>query len=360
MMSDQEKNEKYLSILKQIQQDDLSSATSTLNVNSRVLIIDGLNYFIRAFSASPAVNDDGIHIGGIIGFLKSLRFTLASIKPTRCIIVFDGKGSAKNRRKIYPHYKNKRKVRHRFNRNATLATTAQTEDKAIKMQLSRLVNYLEQLPLTLISIDGLEADDIIAYIVSNYLVNSQTIIASSDRDFYQLIDDRVTVWSPAKKKEYKVNNVLEEFGIPPHNFLTYKILEGDKSDNIPGIRGAGLKTIKKFIEPITTAESFDIKELLAFANSSKSKIKLIKHIRENFVLLKRNYLLMQLQNVDISNHKKLYIQEAVEKKMSQLVKYKFLTMFIQDKLWSHIPDMDSWIVEFIRLDRFRGLQNGNK
>ena len=69
---------------------------------------------------------------------------------------------------------------------------------------------------------------------------------------------------------------------------------------------------------------------------------------------------MQLQNVDISNHKKLYIQEAVEKKMSQLVKYKFSTMFIQDKLWSHIPDMDSWIVEFIRLDRFRKLQNGNK
>ena len=62
---------------------------------------------------------------------------------------------------------------------------------------------------------------------------------------------------------------------------------------------------------------------------------------------------MQLHNVDIGNHNKLKIQNVIHEKIPQLVKYKFSTMFIQDKLWSHIPNMETWITEFIRLDRFR-------
>ena len=64
---------------------------------------------------------------------------------------------------------------------------------------------------------------------------------------------------------------------------------------------------------------------------------------------------MQLHNVDISNRQKLLIQESIRRKVPQLIKYKFSTLFIQDKLWSQIPDMDSWITEFIRLDRYREL-----
>ena len=230
-----------------------------------------------------------------------------------------------------------------------------TEEQSIKMQLSRLLRYLEQLPLTLISIDGIEADDTIAYITKQILTNGKIFIMSTDKDFLQLVDERITVWSPTKKINYTPEKIFEEYNIHAKNLLTYRILEGDKSDNISGIRGAGLKSIIKFIEPITRNDKFNIIDLIKFAHTTDKKIKLIENIKNSELEIKRNYLLMQLENVDISNHNKLHIQEAVRRKIPQLVKYKFSTTFIQDKLWGQIPNLDTWIMEFIRLDKYRNL-----
>jgi len=351
-------NQRYLSILSQIEEQHAIDDESSFDVNSRVLVIDGLNTFIRAFSANPSLNDDGIHIGGIIGFLKSLRYTLNRIKPTRCIIVFDGKGGAKRRRKLFPEYKSTRKVKQRFNRNVDWGTAPQDEEESMKLQLGRLIRYLEELPLSIISIDYTEADDVIAYISQQLLRENRIIIMSTDRDFYQLINDRVTVWSPTKKIEYTDEKIFLEFGIHAHNFLTYRVLSGDKSDNIPGIRGAGLTTIKKYIKPIVENSCFNVKDLINYSQTSDLTYKLITDIRDSEIILKRNYLLMQLDRVDISNHNKRYIQQAINREIPKLVKYKFSTMFIQDKLWGQIPDMDSWLIEFVRLDRFGGL-HGN-
>jgi len=345
-------SEKYAAIINEIEKEHSIDGTK-LDINSRVLIIDGLNTFIRSFSASPAVNDDGIHVGGIIGFLKSIRYAISRIKPTRCIIVFDGKGGTKQRKKIFPEYKEGRKVKRNLNRNVDWGLAPKNEDDSMKLQLGRLIQYLEQLPLTLISIDGTEADDVIAYITEQVLPDNKAFIMSTDQDFLQLASKRVSIWSPTKKITYDRQRIFDEFGIYPENFLTYKILCGDKSDNIDGIKGAGLKSIRKFIEPITSENKFDITDLIEYVNRSESKIKLITNIRDNVFLLKRNYLLMQLANVDLSNHHKLYIQEAIRREIPQLIKYKFSTVFIQDKLWSHIPNMESWITEFIRLDRYR-------
>ena len=152
--------------------------------------------------------------------MKSLRYTLARIKPTRCIIVFDGKDGTKRRKKLYPQYKGNRKVKQRFNRNIDWSIAPQNEEQSVKMQLGRLIKYLEQLPLTIISIDGTEADDIIAYISKQLLTTQKIIITSTDKDFYQLIDDRITVWSPIKKVEYNINKIKEEFDIWTSNFFS--------------------------------------------------------------------------------------------------------------------------------------------
>jgi 5'-3' exonuclease len=150
---------------------------------------------------------------------------------------------------------------------------------------------------------------------------------------------------------------MEEYGIPSQNFLTYRILEGDKSDNIGGIKGAGLKTVKKFLPGILDDQKFTAKDLLEFVNNSDSKIKLLENIKNSSNLVKRNYLLMQLQNVDIPNHTKMKIQGAVNGKVPQLIKYRFQTMFLKDKLVNQIKNLDSWIMEFTRLDRFRGFSD---
>jgi len=222
--------------------------------------------------------------------------------------------------------------------------------------MGRLIEYLEQLPLTLICIDGIEADDTIAYISQQVLVESDIFIMSTDKDFLQLVDDRVKVWSPTKKKLYTKDEVFEEYGIPSRNMLTYRVLDGDKSDNIGGIRGAGIKSIIKYIQPITENKDFTIMDLFDYTEKiSNKKIKLLDSIQNSRNLLKRNYLLMQLQKVDIPNHIKMKIQGAVNGDVPQLIKYRFQTMFLKDKLTNAIPNLDSWIMEFTRLDRFRGL-----
>ena len=345
-------NEKFISFLDNI---DDSEKTGKLNLNDKVLIIDGLNTFIRSFSVNPAMNDDGVHIGGIAGFLKSIRYTLSVIKPTRCIIVFDGKNGSKRRRKIYPEYKAQRKIKKRLNRNVDWGTAPADEQESMKLQMGRLVEYLEYLPLTLVSIDGVEADDVMAYISKQLLLKSKIVLMSTDKDFLQLVDNRISVWSPTKKILYTPEKVKDEYGIPSKNLLTYRILDGDKSDNINGVQGAGLKSIIKYIPSITEDNEFNAKNLLDFVNNSDSKIKLLENIKNSSNLIKRNYLLMQLNKVDIPNHTKRKITDTVRRDIPELVKYKLQTMVMKDKLYANILDFGGWVKEFIRLNHLKGL-----
>ena len=209
----------------------------------------------------------------------------------------------------------------------------------------------------MISIDNVEADDVMAYISQQVLTESDIFLMSTDKDFLQLVDDRVKVWSPTKKKLYNKQEVLEEYGIPSNNILTYRILDGDKSDNISGIPGCGIKSIIKYIEPISEDKDFGVMELFDYVKNTDSKIKLLENIKNSVNLVKRNYLLMQLNKVDIPGHVKLKIQEAVNRKVPQLIKHKFQVMFLKDKLSNQIKNLDSWIMEFTRLSRFRGLND---
>ena len=352
MKSKTDLNKKFISFLEQTKGEEHKSVT---HLNDRVLIVDGLNTFIRSFAVNPSINDDGLHIGGLTGFLRSIRYTSDILKPSRVIVVFDGKDGSKRRRKLYPEYKQNRKVKKRLNRNVDWGTAPADEEQSMRQQSGRLIEYLEQLPLTLVSIDGIEADDTMAYISQQLLPKSDCILMSTDKDFLQLVDDRVKVWSPTKKKLYNKQTVLEEFGIPSRNILTYRILDGDKSDNINGVQGVGLKSLIKYIPKITEDEDFDVRNLLEFVENSDSKIKLLENIKNSSNIIKRNYLLMQLQKVDIPKHTMRKIQNTINGDVPQLVKYKFQTMFIKDKLQSAIKNFDSWIMEFTRLDRFRGL-----
>ena len=318
--------------------------------NDHVLLIDGLNTFIRAFSVNPSLNEDGSHVGGLVGFLKSVRFTINKFKPTRCVVVFDGKGGSKPRQKIYSQYKAGRKVRSRLNRNVDWATNPQDEQDSMRLQIGRLIEYLEHLPLTLLALDKLEADDIISYVTNVTLKDSKTTIMSTDKDFLQLVSPRVQLYSPTKKITYDEELVKKEFGIYPQNMLTCRVIDGDKSDGIPGVRGIGIKTLIKEFPELTQNEKFDIKRLLDSASSKTTKAS--KLISNNEYIVKRNYLLMQLQDPDISNHTKLKITDAVNSMTPQLIKYKFQRLFVEDKLWGQIPNFDNWVTEFMILDRY--------
>ena len=330
--------------------DEIEINPETKKLNDHVLLVDGFNTFIRSFSVNPSLNEDGAHVGGLVGFLKSIRYTINKFKPTRCVIVFDGKNSSKPRQKIYPQYKAGRKVRSRLNRLVDWGGGPHDERESMSLQLKRLVEYLECLPLTIVSIDNLEADDIMSYICNLVLKESQFTIMSADKDFYQLVDKRVKLYSPTKKILYDRETIKKEFGVYPQNVLTCRVVEGDKSDEIPGVRGIGVKTLIKEFPLLVEDRVFNTKDLLDMAKSRNTRVS--KMIQDSELIIKRNYLLMQLGDPNIKNQTKLKIGDSVREMMPKLVKYQLQTLFVKDKLWGQIPNFDNWLTEFNILDHY--------
>ena len=328
---------KYLSILNEIKEQGGSELGD--NPNENVLIIDGLNTFIRVFSVIPTTNDDGTHIGGIVGFLKSIGYTINMFRPTRCIIVFDGKGGSSRRRKLYPEYKAKRKTNIRLNRAYGFDNIEHERENMIR-QIRRTIDYLEYLPITLLSIDNVEADDIIAYASKQVLTDSKVTIMSSDKDFLQLVDDRIIVWAPTKKKMYFKQNVIDDFELLPENYIIYKCLLGDKGDNVPGIRGLGHKTLIKELPILFGDKVISLEDVIEYAkNNTSTKMNLIKDNEERLYI---NYQLMQLHETDISGTTKEKIINIVNSPIPHFVKYDFMKMLLEDRM-TIVKNIEFWI-----------------
>ena len=335
--------ERYLSILNEIKEQG-GSENRTNSPDENVLIIDGLNTFIRVFSVIPTTNDNGTHIGGIVGFLKSIGYTINMFRPTRCIIIWDGKGGSSRRRKMYPEYKAKRKTNIRLNRAYDFETIEEERANMIR-QIQRTIEYLDFLPITMLSIDNVEADDIIAYTAKQVLTDSKVTIMSSDKDFLQLVDDRISVWSPTKKKLYRPEQVMEEYGIPSHNLLMYRIFDGDKSDNINGVFGYGLKTVLKKLPFLQEDKQFSVDDAITE----------VEELEKHRDIMERNYDLMQLHNVDISATAKTKTIDKMREPIPNLDKVTFKKMFLEDKMYSALPNLESWLqTKFQTLVKFIG------
>tara|TARA_R100001198_G_C5059905_1_gene111512 strand:- start:37 stop:549 length:513 start_codon:yes stop_codon:yes gene_type:complete len=154
---------------------------------------------------------------------------------------------------------------------------------------------------------------------------------STDKDFLQLANGRIKIWSPTKKKMYDEEKVMDEFGISSHNYIWYRVLDGDKSDNISGVRGLGLKTIRKKLPFLSENRIVGMDEV-------------IEELPEHKETIEINYKLMQLSDVDISGSTKTKIIDNVNSPINRLVKYKFEKMFLEDKLFTALPNVTSWLM----------------
>jgi DNA polymerase-1 len=226
-------------------------------------------------------------------------------------------------------------------------STPDLEQDSMKHQLMKLVGYLECLPLTTMSIDHIEADDTIGYLASEIFTDkdSTVTIMSSDKDFIQLVDDRVKVWSPTKKKLYGPEEVSSEFGISSKNFIHYRIMDGDKSDNIPGVKGAGLKTILKAFPMLKEESKVSLEEIQKYAESNINGLKIYESVVNNKDLMERNEKLMQLEAVDISGSTKTRIMDIIDKPVPELNKMKFTQLLSEDKMFGAIENHLVWMGE---------------
>ena len=335
----------YAELLKQVREDH-ENQNSSLDKDSKVLIVDGLNSFIRVFSAVPLVNDDGDHIGGYVGFMRSIAAVIRQFKPTRCIIVFDGKGGSARRKKMHSGYKEGRTMSTRFNRREDVGEqSVEKEIESMRTQMGKLSEYLQCLPITLISIDNIEADDAIAYLATDVFrpKGSEVIIMSDDKDFIQLIDAKTSVWRPVEKKYYTPKEVVDRFGIPSHNFIHYKIFMGDGSDNIKGINGIGIKTLQNKFPLLLEDKIASIEDVLEYCKVRKDEHKVYKTVLDNESVMRLNWRLMSLEELEIGANFKLMIIDMANRPISVLNMYLFKKMFMLDKLYSVIPNVDSWL-----------------
>ena len=315
--------------------------------NDRVLLIDGLNIFLRAFAVNGALNDNGVPVGGLTGFLRSLAYAIREVNPTRVIVVYDGQGGSQRRRKIHPEYKANRKPGKRITRWDAFKNATEEKD-AMKIQFSRLIEYLDFLPINVISIDKIEADDTIAYIAHTLLDEDVTIL-SADQDFLQLVNERITVWSPTKKKFYTPRMVMDDYGVPAHNFLMYKVLMGDKSDNIEGVKGLGPKKLPKIVPDLLTQTTLDLDFILEHAGKGEEPMH--KRISESEIQLRLNEELMDLKNPPISGELKLQIARLIEAPINLLSRNDFIMMYSDDQLGNAIKAPDLWLREhFVKLN----------
>ena len=349
-------NKKHLSILEEIKKS--GGKIDSGEPNDSVLLIDGLNTFIRVFTAIPTTNEDGIHIGGIVGFLRSIGYTINMVRPTRTVIVFDGKGGSNRRRKIFPEYKMGRKMSVRLNRTTGVSLTREDEHKMMIAQLNRVIEYLECLPLTITNVENVEADDVIGY-CAKHLFKDKVTIMSTDKDFLQLVDNRIKVYSPTKKLMYDEERIKNEYGIDAKNFLLYRILDGDKSDGIPGIKGAGLKTLLKVFPYLESPHQFTIEDIMKSSDANKDKYKICETIVKEKDQMFLNKRLMDLTDGVMSGNSRLKVKNQMDLPIQRLIKHKFQRMFLEDKMYQALPNLDSWLATtFNRLNQMAEKTNG--
>ena len=346
--------DKFAQILDQIKQDN--EVLKSSNLNSRILIVDGLNNYIRIWVTMPTVNEDGIHIGGITGFLQTLGVSIRQLKPTRLIVVFDGKDSSKKRKALYPGYKANRGKGVRLNRTHDWNSDAEEEEQMIQ-QLLRVIQYLSQLPCTVMMLNNVEADDTIGYLATEMCDKNpdveEAFIMSTDKDFYQLVSDKIKVWNPIKKQIIDKEKVIETYNIHPHNFLLFKAMNGDASDNLPGIKGIGIKTAAKQFPILTEQACHSVDEVISYASGHQKSSRLCKLLIDNKEQYLLNYELMKLTGGEINKTSAMQIIDLFRKKTKKLNIRKIQEMVMQDKLWTAFPNINSWIsTNFSNLNYF--------
>lgn len=316
----------------------------------RVLFVDGLNTYLRNFSANPALDINGDHCGGYVGFLKSIFSVIRQFRITRCVIVFDGPGGARRRKQLFPEYKAHRSgTITRVNRTYEFENIEQ-EQESSKKQLLMLSKALEYLPFQTFSVEYVEADDIIAYLALRNPEDTHNFILSSDKDFLQLTTTNISVYSPSKKKLYTPQVVHDEYGVYPSNMIWVRAIEGDVSDNIPGIKGIKKTTLLKYVPSLSnTTTMLDSQILLdaCFKTPGKYINKTTQKLYEGLTngLVDRNRVLMDLHNSYISSNSKLSVAHMYDEFSFVYSKMEFLQHLVDTKIINLFPNIDNWLNE---------------
>jgi DNA polymerase-1 len=244
------------------------------------LLIDGFNLAYRCFFAIPELSRaDGFPTNALHGWVKSIWRLQDQEKPTRSLVFFD-LGGAQDRLALLPEYKAQR----------------QEMPEALRKQVPEIKALTRALGLVGCEREGVESDDLLAsQAVAAAAQGDEVLIVSSDKDFAQIVNDRIGILLPPPSANPKLGwrrlnsaGVSEKFGVPPSLISDYLALVGDSSDNIPGISGVGPKTAVKWLQQHASLEGI-------LANTDKLEPSRFRDpVRSQSDLLRRNQKLTRL------------------------------------------------------------------
>lgn len=221
-----------------------------------VLLVDGDNLLTIGFFGLKNHFYKGKHIGGIYHFVNTLRRAFETYHLDKIVVFWDGQNGSQQRKQIYHLYKENRKQRIR----------SEEELDNYNYQRGRIKQYLEEIYVRQGEFEFCETDDCIAFYVQNS-PSENKIIYSSDGDLTQLVSEKTQIFNPSHQKLYKVNDTIIYDHEPIHidNVKLIKMLCGDPSDNISGIKSMGLKRLLTLF-PEIKERSVSVDEVLERTN----------------------------------------------------------------------------------------------
>jgi len=295
----------------------------------RVLVIDALNMFLRAFIVDPSLSNHGQPIGGIKGSFKILQKLVRQTRPNEVVICWDGPNGSQKRKTLDSNYKDGRKPL-RLNR----AVHNLTEDEELQnkvWQQMRTIEYFNQMPIIQLVLDRVEADDIISYVCrSQHYKGWQKVVVSNDKDFLQLCNNETVVYRPATDSIETTKTILYKMGIHPNNMALARAMVGDTSDNLPGVSRVGFKTIASKLPFMSEERSVTIDEVIDYCENIDSKLKIYQNICNSKLLVEHNYKMMQLYSPLISIQGKQTIDYALENFECDFNKTELLKLMMED------------------------------
>ncbi len=319
-------------------------------MTERSLIIDGTNIFYRAYVVNPSLSNSGLPVGGLVGLLKSLQKLIREMKPTKVFVCWDGAGGSSRRRSVVSSYKEGRKAI-RLNRSTGVSLSLEEENQSKLRQIMRLFEYLDNLPLIQLMHDGVEADDMIS-ILCQELRGEQKIIVSSDKDFYQLLDDETIIYRPVQAVFKTKKDIVEEFQIHPNNFALARAVSGDKSDNLQGVKGAGLKTLAKRFPFLVEEKDYSLTDLVDACEETENKLKIHEGIIDNYDKILKNYKIMQLYVPSVS----FQVRDIVKNAKENYSRYYNKTEIVKMMFTDGFPQI-SWTDLFAHSNRIASIKD---
>lgn len=286
---------------------------------------------MRSYIVDPSLSTNGQPIGGLKGVVKSLQKICREVRPDRIAVCWDGEGGSTKRRLMHKSYKEGRKTL-RLNRDVKVLTEDEELQNKIWQQ-TRLAEYYNEMPIMQFMFKAIEADDVISFIcrMEEYK-NYQKIIVSSDKDFYQLLDDKTILYRPTQKQIINKKQLIEEYNIHPNNFALARAMAGDRSDNLKGVEGVGLKTAAKRFPFLFKEQGVTVSDIVGYAKSAseEKKLKIYEKVAESHDLILKNYQIMQLYTPSLSIDAKKTIRETCRDPDLSLNKTEVLKMMLQD------------------------------